>query len=536
MLMMTTNRSKYPKYFIASLLLFVLAVLPYLYILKLPFLGIDTIPTIASAKIESIVELPNVFIRELRGGITPYIAYYRPLTLVTYTIDYAFWEWKPFGYHLTDLVLHGLAVVSVLWMALLAFERRLIESFLVGILFLMHPVANEIVPAISRRQEPLFMIGLAFALMGAAKMPRLKGWVFALLGSIIAIMSVERALITPAILLIFLYLIRLEKRSLIERIQLSVLWSLPFFAFAVAFYALRWLLFGNSGIQFSLGNLIKFPISYAVSVIYPQQIIALRWPTEPLLIVLVALVSVILAIVIANIFIKSPQHNLYFFCCIVILIIGMFLATAGQLLPWYPFVAAAFFALLVVALAFEAIKRFKNLGWNEFRSVATLISIAVILLSLIVVSPFFGDYGGWRVASEQMENITSELLHLIDELPRDTGLVLINVPSHYQENNSEYRITRSAAILWPYSLQPWLDAQDINNPVIILGTSAHIGMIRTPEVQLSDSNTMNIYFDEKDSIYSGSEFEWPPQQLEGKHFRSFIYNGEQFVELSLSQD
>jgi hypothetical protein len=37
---------------------------------------------------------------------TTYLGMYRPLTWMTYAIDYDLWALDPFGYHLTSLVLH----------------------------------------------------------------------------------------------------------------------------------------------------------------------------------------------------------------------------------------------------------------------------------------------------------------------------------------------------------------------------------------------------------------------------------------------
>ena len=54
----------------------------------------------------------------------PWFVSYMPLQLVSYVLDYSLWGFKPFGYHLQQLVLHALDSV-------LAFElvRRLIGRF-----------------------------------------------------------------------------------------------------------------------------------------------------------------------------------------------------------------------------------------------------------------------------------------------------------------------------------------------------------------------------------------------------------------------
>jgi len=39
---------------------------------------------------------------------------YRPLLLVTYMTDYAFWLFKPWGFHLTNLTIHLLTIIIII--------------------------------------------------------------------------------------------------------------------------------------------------------------------------------------------------------------------------------------------------------------------------------------------------------------------------------------------------------------------------------------------------------------------------------------
>jgi len=47
----------------------------------------------------------------------PYAEFYHPVTLLSLALDHALWGLKPFGYHLTDLLLHLLNTVLVFWIA-----------------------------------------------------------------------------------------------------------------------------------------------------------------------------------------------------------------------------------------------------------------------------------------------------------------------------------------------------------------------------------------------------------------------------------
>ncbi len=90
----------------------------------------------------------------------PY-GYYRPLTTLTYLIDYSLWRLDPFGFHLTNVVLHLAAVL--LGGALL---RRLgwspTAAALAAALFAVHPIHTENVTWISGRTDVLaFVLTLA---------------------------------------------------------------------------------------------------------------------------------------------------------------------------------------------------------------------------------------------------------------------------------------------------------------------------------------------------------------------------------------
>jgi hypothetical protein len=49
---------------------------------------------------------------------TVYLSNYRPLTWMTFGLDYLVWGMNPFGYHLTSLFLHGINALLVYFLAL----------------------------------------------------------------------------------------------------------------------------------------------------------------------------------------------------------------------------------------------------------------------------------------------------------------------------------------------------------------------------------------------------------------------------------
>jgi protein O-mannosyl-transferase len=112
----------------------------------------------------------NPFVRQLsdlRAMLTRDIT--RPLVTLSYAIDTAVWGAKPFGYHLTNLVLHTVNVVLLYWLALVAAEdRRLRDNAhgffpaprIVGaataVLAASHPAMTQAVGYVSARSELLY--------------------------------------------------------------------------------------------------------------------------------------------------------------------------------------------------------------------------------------------------------------------------------------------------------------------------------------------------------------------------------------------
>src|SRR5262249_43445823 len=94
---------------------------------------------------------------------TFHLGNYRPLTWVTFAVDYTFWGMNPFGYHLTSLLLHGVNSILVYFIAVrllsLAFlvsaasasAHLKVAGGLAALLFSVHPLRCEPVLWLSGR-------------------------------------------------------------------------------------------------------------------------------------------------------------------------------------------------------------------------------------------------------------------------------------------------------------------------------------------------------------------------------------------------
>jgi protein O-mannosyl-transferase len=128
----------------------------------------------------------------------------RPVRSASYALDHGLWGLDPFGYHLTNVVIHGLTVLALgilVWR--LGGRARL--AALAAALFALHPVGTEAVSYISGRRDLLAALFSLLSLTAYLSF-RARGGVVRLalsLGLLLAgIYSHESAAALPAVLVL----------------------------------------------------------------------------------------------------------------------------------------------------------------------------------------------------------------------------------------------------------------------------------------------------------------------------------------------
>jgi len=125
---------------------------------------------------------------------TRYENVFRPLTFMTFALDWAVGKAQPFGYHLVNLLLHAgvtLLLYFVLGLLMEGVPRGDTISFVAALLYAVHPIHTEAVAWITGRSELL-----AAGLLLAAWLLHLKDRpIPALLCFLLAMMSKESAVV-----------------------------------------------------------------------------------------------------------------------------------------------------------------------------------------------------------------------------------------------------------------------------------------------------------------------------------------------------
>jgi Flp pilus assembly protein TadD len=183
-----------------------LAVLLYASSLDNPFVYDDYRLIVENPSIQDLSSVLTILARDIT----------RPLVGVSYALDTAIWGTSPFGYHLTNVLLHAVNVVLVYWLALLAASdwrqrgggaygftpQPSVVAVVTSVLTAAHPVMTQAVGYITARSELLYGAFFLGALLAARHWMRAGGWWrSAAVGFwVLSLLSKEAAAMLPLVL------------------------------------------------------------------------------------------------------------------------------------------------------------------------------------------------------------------------------------------------------------------------------------------------------------------------------------------------
>ncbi len=176
-----------------------------------------------------------------------------PVTILSFGLDHALWELRPRGYHLTNILLHGLctALLYALLSRLLGLgepRRGRRAAVIAAGLFAIHPVQVESVAWVAERKNVLgmsLMLAAFLAWLRASGVRARFGWyaLFMLL-FVLSLLAKAQAVILPPLLVLHEWILRPAwKAPVVGRRARAVLLLL---AFAAAL-AVGWLTLGAQG-------------------------------------------------------------------------------------------------------------------------------------------------------------------------------------------------------------------------------------------------------------------------------------------------
>ena len=227
-------------------------------ILNYFFTASDSLTLIDTSRIQSSKDVIRILTEPLMNGtqFTDIYRYYRPITTLSFSLDYLIWKINPFGYHLTDLLLHIIVSILVFFTIRSLSGRQSMTAWLGAVLFTIHPVLLESVPANARRQDivaALFMLLALLAFFNYHKrtLSRKKMPIWSLFFYALSLGAKELAAIVPFMILSYMIVFGFsEERSPASmKAKETVLVILPYVAVTVLFFGWRtYILRGLGGV------------------------------------------------------------------------------------------------------------------------------------------------------------------------------------------------------------------------------------------------------------------------------------------------
>jgi hypothetical protein len=178
---------------------------------------------------------------------------YRPLVMMTFSLNYAWGGSTVSGYHAVNIGLHAVAaflVTVVIW----CLTANRIAAILGGLVFAVHPIHTEAVNYVTARSSILYTVWSLLTVILFIRFRqtgRVLPLAFALISFAAALLSKETAIVVPLLLVAYdLYFRRIESRT-------ATWWVAPylgFFSIGVAFMWVRQLAMGTFGPQVLTDN------------------------------------------------------------------------------------------------------------------------------------------------------------------------------------------------------------------------------------------------------------------------------------------
>jgi hypothetical protein len=214
--------------------------------------------------------------------------YYRPIASLSYAMDYQLFGLTPWGYHATNIFIHGMVVLST-YILVKAFLKSPALALLAAIVVAVHPATAEVVPDISYRMD---LLGTLFSVLSVAsfiwvfqldrekaKTKFVVGLSLSVLSFLLGILSKEIAFVTVFIVGLYAFVF-VERFDLKQRILNSLIATLPYVVVMFPVLAVRQMVLGNpwgqvfSGKSYDLVGRLKDGISYTVTyfwfLLFPQ--------------------------------------------------------------------------------------------------------------------------------------------------------------------------------------------------------------------------------------------------------------------------
>ena len=461
----------------------VVALVAYGRQLSFELTDVDVLPQILTGRFESLEDLATILTEPFLQGRMPNGVYWRPFTSFTYGLDALVWGLDPFGYQLTDLLLHlTTAVVLYLFVALL--WRRSGRSgaepvaLASSLIFVLHPVQVENVPAVARRGDllvGLFLILTLWFLLKAIHRNHGPGWAAPMAG-VLGMAAKESGFSIPIVGTLFLLCFLPGEPD--REWKRWLRWTVPLIGCGTLMFLFRAAVLGRADVPGGwIGPQLWWLVlaeawSHISGVLLPgvSSIPAFArpwWWRERMTLTLVFVLALAATIVVLALFVRaavrkvggltwrsSPMRlSTFLFGGIAVLYL-VHLQTSYQ--TRYLYCTMLFVAVLVAWGGQCAVRACVGPALPRGRTlrVALLMGLALLISSWLIASPIVqhGPIEQWHTSGAISQRLLDQVEAHAAQLDTGTRLYLVNFP--YILEGPRIPL---AVMLLDHSVQAWLD-------------------------------------------------------------------------------
>jgi hypothetical protein len=382
----------------------------------------------------------------LTGGVGGANAnFWRPAAMVQFWVQRRLFGWEAAGWHAWDLGLHVVAGLLLAGFVARTTRHRGMAA-LVAALFVTHPLADEVVPAVARNLD-LLGIGV-FAALHAVAARRPVVW---LAGLLLALGAKESGALVPVWTAAWILLFRVDLGTR-QRARLAAGYGVAGAVVVGAYLLVRARVLGGLGGYYAADHIpVASTLGYALARGFVEPVFPSLTPvleTRPHWIVgcLLGALGVATALFVA----RSPRARFAAFGALMWGSYVLLLGVTGTYTRRVLYVPTAGMCLVLVVVLLEVWARRSRVGG---------VLVAAWLLTALHASPLLDPYTDWGEAGRASEILRDAALWA--GIPAGARVYLVDRPYRVDIDPRKWRLWSRARSLThgalTYGLQAWLD-------------------------------------------------------------------------------
>lgn len=216
------------------------------------YMGMDGLTLIKSARISSPQDFNRLLTEPMMSDVQFGALFYRPVSSLSYSLDYAIWGANPDGYIITNLLIHIVTAIAAFFLARQLVPDRPLVPLITGIVFATHYTGLENIIEPAGRQDllpvMLLMLSLLLFLKSRTSAYAILVGVVAVIVYLLALAAKEIAVIMPALVFTYVALFPGERDvRVFQRLKAAVLVTLPYALVTIVAFAWRSSIVGGLG-------------------------------------------------------------------------------------------------------------------------------------------------------------------------------------------------------------------------------------------------------------------------------------------------